>query len=80
MDDILEVNGLVKRYPKFTLDNVSFSLPEGCVTGFIGTNGAGKTTTIKSILGPAHKMRDQSKSLEWMRKSTYRKSRTASAL
>jgi ABC-2 type transport system ATP-binding protein len=51
MDNILEVQGLVKKYPKFTLDHVSFSLPEGCVTGFIGANGAGKTTTIKSILG-----------------------------
>ena len=54
MDNILEVKGLVKKYPKFTLDHVSFSLPEGCVTGFIGANGAGKTTTIKSILGLAH--------------------------
>ncbi|MGI5989596.1 MAG: ABC transporter ATP-binding protein [Lachnospiraceae bacterium] len=55
MDNILEVSGLVKRYPKFTLDHVSFTLPEGCVTGFIGTNGAGKTTTIRSILGLAKK-------------------------
>ena len=55
MDNILEVNGLVKRYPAFSLDNVSFSLPEGCVTGFIGANGAGKTTTIRSILNLAHK-------------------------
>ena len=55
MDSILEVNGLVKRYPAFFLDNISFSLPEGCVTGFIGANGAGKTTTIRSILNLAHK-------------------------
>ena len=55
MDNILEINGLVKRYPAFSLDSVSFSLPEGCVTGFIGTNGAGKTTTIRSILNLAHK-------------------------
>lgn len=55
MDNILEVTGLVKRYSSFTLDNISFSLPEGCVTGFIGANGAGKTTTIRSILGLAHK-------------------------
>ena len=41
MDNILEANGLVKRYPTFTLDSISFSLPEGCVTGFIGANGAG---------------------------------------
>lgn len=49
MDSILEVNGLVKKYPAFFLDNISFSLPEGCVLGFIGANGAGKTTTIRSI-------------------------------
>lgn len=55
MDNILEVNGLVKRYPAISLDSVSFSLPEGCVTGFIGTNGAGKTTTIRSTLNLAHK-------------------------
>lgn len=55
MDNILEANGLVKRYPTFTLDSISFSLPEGCVTGFIGANGAGKTTTIRSILNLAHK-------------------------
>lgn len=55
MDNILEVNSLVKKYPKFILDKVSFSLPEGCITGFIGANGAGKTTTIKSILGLVHK-------------------------
>ena len=55
MNNILEVNGLVKRYPAFSLDNISFSLPEGCVTGFIGANGAGKTTTIRSILNLAHK-------------------------
>ena len=35
MNNILEVNGLVKRNPAFSLDNISFSLPEGCVTGFI---------------------------------------------
>lgn len=55
MNNILEVNGLVKRYPAFSLDSASFSLPEGCVTGFIGANGAGKTTTIRSILNLAHK-------------------------
>ena len=51
MNNILEVNGLKKDFGTFCLDNVSFSLQEGCITGFIGINGAGKTTTIKSILG-----------------------------
>ena len=50
MNTILEVRDLVKRYPGFTLDHVSFSLEEGKITGFIGRNGAGKTTTLHSLL------------------------------
>lgn len=51
MSNVLEVNRLKKDYGAFKLNDVSFSLQEGCITGFIGVNGAGKTTTIKSILG-----------------------------
>jgi len=51
MNTILEVKGLKKDFDTFSLHDVSFSLQEGCITGFIGVNGAGKTTTIKSILG-----------------------------
>jgi len=51
MNTILEVKGLKKEFKSFSLQDVSFSLQEGCITGFIGVNGAGKTTTIKSILG-----------------------------
>ncbi len=51
MKSILEVRNLNKSYKNFSLRNISFSLPEGCITGFIGTNGAGKTTTLKTILG-----------------------------
>lgn len=47
----LQVQDLRKEYSSFTLKNVSFSLPKGCIMGMIGENGAGKTTTIKSILG-----------------------------
>ena len=52
---VLEVKNLCKEYPGFRLDNVSFSVPEGCIMGFIGRNGAGKTTTLKSILNLVHK-------------------------
>ena len=45
MESILKVSDLNKSYGDFSLSNVSFSLPEGCITGFIGVNGAGKTTT-----------------------------------
>ncbi len=51
MENVLKVEGLVKRYGDFVLDGVSLRVPAGCVTGFIGGNGAGKTTTIKSVLG-----------------------------
>ena len=51
---ILEVTGLRKAYPAFTLADVSFALEEGRITGFIGRNGAGKTTTLKAMLGFVH--------------------------
>lgn len=50
MNNILEVTGLNKSYGDFSLSNVTFSLSEDCITGFIGVNGAGKTTTLRSIL------------------------------
>jgi ABC-2 type transport system ATP-binding protein len=52
--DILSVQSLSKKYEKFTLDRVSFSLESGYIMGFIGRNGAGKSTTLKSILGIVH--------------------------
>ena len=51
---IAEVKDLVKHYPGFQLQNVSFEIREGEITGFIGRNGAGKTTTIKSMLNLIH--------------------------
>ncbi|MBR7174644.1 MAG: ABC transporter ATP-binding protein [Clostridia bacterium] len=50
----LEVRGLTKKYPAFTLRDVSFRLAPGCITGFIGRNGAGKTTTINAMLSFVH--------------------------
>ena len=51
MSGILEVKDLVKTYPAFRLQELSFSLEAGKITGFIGRNGAGKTTTLHSLLG-----------------------------
>ncbi|MBS6560160.1 MAG: ABC transporter ATP-binding protein [Clostridiales bacterium] len=52
MDYVLEVNGLKKAYKqKQVLQDVSFQVYEGCISGFIGVNGVGKTTTIKMLLG-----------------------------
>ncbi len=54
MKSPLEVRGLSKNYPAFRLQEVSFSLEAGGITGFIGRNGAGKTTTINSMLSFVH--------------------------
>ena len=52
--NVLEVRGLRKTYPAFTLRDVSLDVPQGSIVGFIGRNGAGKSTTLKSILGLVH--------------------------
>lgn len=46
----LEIRGLRKSYPGFQLEDLSLTLPSGCILGLIGENGAGKSTTIKLIL------------------------------
>ena len=48
--NVLSVKGLSKHYPNFTLEDISFDLPQGKIMGLIGKNGAGKSTTLKSIL------------------------------
>ncbi len=50
MEQALQVTNLCKRYEGFTLDNVSFTLPQGAILGLVGENGAGKSTTIHAIL------------------------------
>jgi ABC-2 type transport system ATP-binding protein len=56
-DLAVRFDGVAKRYPHFTLDNISFTLPEGGIMGFIGANGAGKSTTIRILLGLVHQDR-----------------------
>ena len=46
----LEIKGLCKHYPGFSLDSLSLTLPQGCIMGLVGENGAGKSTTIQLIL------------------------------
>ena len=50
MNNVIEISGLCKNYDEFALKDVSFTLAQGSIMGFVGQNGAGKTTTIKSIL------------------------------
>jgi len=48
------VEGLTKRYGDVTaVDDLSFTVRRGAVTGFLGPNGAGKTTALKAIVGIA---------------------------
>ncbi|MEO3976526.1 ABC transporter ATP-binding protein [Streptomyces sp. CAU 1734] len=49
---MIEAVGLTKRYgAKTAVDNLSFQVRPGSVTGFLGPNGAGKSTTMRMILG-----------------------------
>ncbi|OKJ07458.1 ABC transporter ATP-binding protein [Kitasatospora sp. CB01950] len=48
---MIELHHLTKRYgDKLAVDDLSFRIPEGVVTGFLGPNGAGKSTTMRMIL------------------------------
>ena len=49
---MIRVRGLTKRYgPTLAVDDLSFDVAAGRVTGFLGPNGAGKSTTMRLILG-----------------------------
>ena len=54
MTTVVEVDALTKRYGALVaVDDLSFSLTQGTITGFLGPNGAGKTTTLRTLLGLA---------------------------
>jgi ABC-2 type transport system ATP-binding protein len=49
---VIEARNLTKHYgPTLAVDDLSFDVKPGIVTGFLGPNGAGKTTTMRMILG-----------------------------
>jgi ABC-2 type transport system ATP-binding protein len=49
---MIEARGLTKRYGQaLAVDDLSFTVRPGVVTGFLGPNGAGKTTTMRLVLG-----------------------------
>jgi ABC-2 type transport system ATP-binding protein len=51
----VEVRGLTKRYgATVAVEDLSFAIPAGRITGFLGPNGAGKTTTLRALLGLVH--------------------------
>jgi ABC-2 type transport system ATP-binding protein len=48
----IELHGLTKRFGRITaVEDLSFAVQRGTVTGFLGPNGAGKTTTLRMVLG-----------------------------
>ena len=54
MSAILSLSDVSKRYGDFeAVNNLSFSVEKGSITGFLGPNGAGKTSTIRMVLGLA---------------------------
>jgi ABC-2 type transport system ATP-binding protein len=49
---VIEIAHLTKRYgARAAVDDISFTVPPGRVTGFLGPNGAGKSTTLRILLG-----------------------------
>ena len=49
---MIEVKHLTKRYGKHTaVDDISFTVQDGCIYGLLGPNGAGKPTTMNMITG-----------------------------
>jgi ABC-2 type transport system ATP-binding protein len=58
MAPVVRAESLTKRFGKLTaVDDLSFALEPGTITGFLGPNGAGKTTTLRMLLGlakPSH--------------------------
>jgi ABC-2 type transport system ATP-binding protein len=55
---MIEARGLTKRFgDKLAVDQLSFAVEPGRITGFLGPNGAGKTTTMRLILGLDHPTR-----------------------
>ena len=47
----LEIRGLRKSFPTFTLGPLDITVPKGAIYGFVGPNGSGKTTTIDLVFG-----------------------------
>src|SRR6187455_3414311 len=54
MAPVVVAESLTKRFGKITaVEDLSFALEAGTITGFLGPNGAGKTTTLRMLLGLA---------------------------
>ncbi|OGY22951.1 MAG: hypothetical protein A2172_03390 [Candidatus Woykebacteria bacterium RBG_13_40_15] len=75
MNDIIEVEGLTKKFPPdiYALENLSLKIKKGITFGFLGPNGSGKTTLIRILVGvlkpDSGKIRVISDSLSWAERS-----------
>jgi ABC-2 type transport system ATP-binding protein len=54
-ENALEIRGLTKSFPSFTLGPIDLTVPVGAIYGFVGPNGAGKTTTLDLVFGLGRK-------------------------
>lgn len=62
----IEVQGLTKRFGNVTaLNNMTFSVPEGVIAGFVGPNGSGKTTTMRVLTTLLRQDSGQAKVFGW---------------
>jgi ABC-2 type transport system ATP-binding protein len=51
MQNVINMNGVSKRYKQFTLADIDLNLPAGSIMGLVGVNGAGKSTAIRILMG-----------------------------
>ena len=49
MNNIFEVSNISKKYKAFSIDDLSFEIPEGYITGFIGPNGSGDNAIMMTV-------------------------------
>jgi ABC-2 type transport system ATP-binding protein len=50
---MIRAEGLTKRFgDRVAIDDLSFAVAPGAVTGFLGSNGAGNSTTLRMLVGP----------------------------
>ena len=66
MENAIVVKNLRKNYKDFQLKDISFSVPKGCIMGFVGENGAGKTTLLDAISLPLLEYKSDGFSLDDM--------------
>ena len=46
----IEIRNVSKHFKDFSIEDLNFELPKGCICGLVGENGAGKSTTIRLIM------------------------------